>query len=185
MACLSLTSAPRRKGYRMAFPKRYEDQRPPSPAKERPASAHTQRPVAGSARSTDRYIVALLIVAAFSASYAYAQSARPSSAGASAQSASAPQNLNPQATVSGGVQKLYIDASSSFNPQTIFAKPGIPLKIQFGPGAGCTAAVQFPQFNIYKDLTQGGAEIDLGKLQPGQYQFACGMNMVFGLLVVK
>lgn len=53
--------------------------------------------------------------------------------------------------------------------------------------AGCRAlsAVQFPQFNIYKDLTQGGAEIDLGKLQPGQYQFACGMNMNFGLLVVR
>ena len=47
------------------------------------------------------------------------------------------------------------------------------------------AEVVFPEFGIFEDLTQGGVVITLPALEPGEYRFSCGMQMVFGTLVVE
>ena len=176
----------------MAFPKRYENA-PAKPARPKPAARAVAPPDEAAPRhsSSDQILIALLITAAFLGSYSYALSVRSGNgvqgtASDIASASPAPQgNLDPNAKLENGVQTVYVDAANGFNPQTVFAKPDIPLKIKFGQGQGCYGAVQFPQFNIYKDLSQGGAEVDLGKLKPGQYQYACGMNMAFGLVVVR
>ncbi len=175
----------------MAFPKRYQASKVPPPVQQRRESGDRPATV-----GSDRLIIGLLISAAFFASYAYAVSVHEQRVASSAASqdtvvgtaSAAPAsaaNLDPQAKLENGVQTVYVDAANGFNPQTIFAKPGTPVKIRFGEGRGCYSAVQFPQFNIYKDLTHGGAEVDLPALQPGQYQYSCGMQMAFGLLVVR
>lgn len=85
-----------------------------------------------------------------------------------------------------GVQRISVDVSNGyFDPTVIRASAGIPLELTFGEGSGCMAQVAFPEFDIVKDLTRGGAAVELPALEPGEYGFSCGMSMVFGSLVVE
>ncbi|MDZ4063183.1 MAG: cupredoxin domain-containing protein, partial [Coriobacteriia bacterium] len=89
-------------------------------------------------------------------------------------------------TVSNGVQRISVDVSGGFfDPTVIRAQAGVPLEIVFGEGSGCLAEVQFPQFGVLENLTRGGATVKLPSLDPGTYDFSCGMEMVFGTLVVE
>ena len=86
----------------------------------------------------------------------------------------------------GGVQVIDIDVSNNtFAPNIIFATAGTPIEFRISEGAGCMAEFSFPEFNVYADLTQGGAVVELPALDPGEYSFSCGMEMVFGTLVVQ
>ena len=90
------------------------------------------------------------------------------------------------ATLENGVQRIDVDVSESyFNPTIIDVAAGVPVEITFGEGSGCLAQVQFPDFDITEDLTQGGAVVSLPALQPGEYGFNCGMEMVFGTVVAR
>lgn len=89
------------------------------------------------------------------------------------------------AVIDGDVQRINVDVSAGyFDPTIIDIAAGVPTEITFGQGSGCLSEVQFPQFDIAQDLTNGGAVIKLPALDPGEYQFNCGMQMVFGTLVV-
>ena len=78
-------------------------------------------------------------------------------------SASAPwRRPGASASTAGGVQTLNVDTSS-----------------------GCLAQVQFPDFKIIEDLTSGPKTMELPALNAGEYSSMCGMNMVFGKLVVE
>lgn len=89
------------------------------------------------------------------------------------------------ATISDGVQRIDVDVSAGyFDPTVIELAAGVPTEITFSEGSGCLAAVRFPDFDIEKDLTGGGAVVSLPALDAGEYGFSCGMDMVFGKLVV-
>jgi plastocyanin len=90
------------------------------------------------------------------------------------------------ATVSGGVQKISVDLSKGYyNPSTIQLKAGIPAEITFGQSSGCTGVVQSQQLGFSEDLSGGAKTVKIAALQAGTYQFACGMGMVTGSIVVK
>ena len=90
------------------------------------------------------------------------------------------------AALEGDVQRISVDLSSgSYNPNTIKLKAGVPAEVTFGQGSGCTAQVQSQDLNFFEDLTSGPKTINLPALQPGEYQFSCGMQMVFGKFVVE
>jgi plastocyanin len=90
------------------------------------------------------------------------------------------------ATVAGGVQKISVDLSSgSYNPNTIQLKAGVPAEITFGQASGCTGVVQSQQLGFSEDLSSGPKTVKLAGLQAGTYQFACGMGMVTGTIVVQ
>lgn len=90
------------------------------------------------------------------------------------------------AVVEGDVQRLAVDVSKGyFDPTVIRVKAGVPTELEFGQGSGCLAEVMFPQFGIREDLTSGGALVSLPALDAGEYEFSCGMEMVFGTLVVE
>ena len=72
-----------------------------------------------------------------------------------------------------------------FDPNIIVAQAGTPITLNFGEGAGCMAEVQFADSPVFEDLTSGGATVELPALEPGEYGFSCGMEMVFGTLVVQ
>lgn len=72
-----------------------------------------------------------------------------------------------------------------YDPTVIKAKAGVPLEITFGQGQGCLAQVVFPDQGVREDLTQGGGVVKLPALKSGTYEFSCGMQMVFGQLVVE
>jgi hypothetical protein len=89
------------------------------------------------------------------------------------------------ATDEGGVQTIEVDVSDGFAPNVIRAKAGVPMEITFGQGSGCMAEVMSADLGFYEDLQSGPRTIALPALQAGQYGFSCGMEMVFGAIVVE
>lgn len=86
----------------------------------------------------------------------------------------------------GGVQKASIDLSTGrYNPSTIKLKAGVPAEITFGQSSGCTAQVQSQDLGFFEDLTSGPVTVKLPALKAGTYSFSCGMQMVFGSIVVE
>lgn len=90
------------------------------------------------------------------------------------------------ATVEGDVQKISVDLSKGYyDPNTIVLKAGVPAEITFGQSSGCTAQVQSQDLGFSEDLTSGPKTVRLPALAKGEYAFSCGMQMVFGKVVVR
>lgn len=87
-------------------------------------------------------------------------------------------------TSADGRQVIQVSSQGTFDPSAA-AKAGQPIRLEFGPGGGCTAAVKFDQLGIYEDLTDGGGTVDLPALDPGQYPLICQSDMVMGVLIVE
>jgi hypothetical protein len=137
-----------------------------------------------------RWRGAMLLVAASVVASAYLTGCQPSPgvpSGASTTESHIPQGApSGTATLEGGVQRIAVDVSKGyFDPTVIKAKAGLPIEITFGQGQGCLAQVQFPDQGVEQDLTQGGGVVKLPALEPGTYSFSCGMQMVFGELVIE
>jgi len=168
------------------------------------------QPEYGLAGRTKWVIVGVVVVLAFFAAYGFAAArggstpsgvaggsgdAGAACAGAGGAStgacggceSSAPQE-KPQAAavLENGVQRIDVDVSEGYyNPTIIDVAAGVPVEITFGQGSGCLAEVRFPDFDISEDLTQGGTVVKLPALDPGEYGFNCGMEMVFGTVVAR
>lgn len=90
------------------------------------------------------------------------------------------------AAVEGGVQKISVDLSKGYyDPTQIELKAGVPAEITFGQGSGCMAQVQSQELGFFEDLTGGPKTVKIPALKAGTYPFSCGMQMVFGAIVVK
>lgn len=90
------------------------------------------------------------------------------------------------AALDGGVQKISVDLSTgSYDPNVIKLKAGVPAEITFGQSSGCTAVVESSDLGFSEDLTRGPVTVKLPALDPGTYSFNCGMEMVFGSIVVE
>ncbi|HET6497771.1 MAG TPA: cupredoxin domain-containing protein [Coriobacteriia bacterium] len=95
------------------------------------------------------------------------------------------QAVEGRTVVEGDVQRISVDASVGYNPNVIRATAGVPLEITFSQGSGCMAQVFSRDLGFFEDLTTGPKTIQIPALQPGEYGFACGMEMVFGSIVVE
>lgn len=83
------------------------------------------------------------------------------------------------------VQRLTIGFGQyGYEPSSLTAKAGVPIKLTVARGEGCAAGFLIPSLNIAADNSGGPAVVDLGSLKPGTYRFSCGMEMVTGTLVV-
>jgi hypothetical protein len=89
------------------------------------------------------------------------------------------------AKLDGGVQKISVDVARTYNPNVIQLKAGVPAEITFSQSAGCTSIVQSSDLNFQEDLSSGPKTVKLPGLAAGTYNFACGMNMVSGTIVVQ
>lgn len=97
------------------------------------------------------------------------------------------ETIEGAAVVEGDVQRITVDASNGYNPNVIRLAAGIPAEITFGQGSGCMAQVLSKDFGFFEDLTSGPqtVRIEGSALQPGEYTFSCGMEMVFGTIIVE
>lgn len=94
--------------------------------------------------------------------------------------------LEGDAKVTGDVQKIDVDLSSgSYQPNVITLKSGVPAEITFGQSSGCTAQVVSSELGFSEDLTGGPRTVTIENPEPGEYTFSCGMEMVFGKIVVQ
>ena len=93
--------------------------------------------------------------------------------------------LEGAAVVEGDVQKIAVDVSTVYNPNVIKLKAGVPAEITFSQSQGCTQFVESPDLGFSEDLGAGPKTVKIADPQPGTYAFSCGMQMVFGQIVVE
>lgn len=91
-----------------------------------------------------------------------------------------------EAVVEGGVQRIGVDVTGGYYaPDTIVLRAGVPAEIEFSQSSGCTAQVMSRDLGFLEDLSSGPRTVRLPALEAGEYGFSCGMQMVFGKVVVE
>jgi hypothetical protein len=92
------------------------------------------------------------------------------------------------AVLAGGVQRLEVTVKGGYRPEVIRVRQGVPVELAFDrqESGDCTSRVVFPDFRASAALPawqRTTVRLDPG--QPGEFGFACGMNMIRGTLIVE
>jgi len=86
------------------------------------------------------------------------------------------------------VREIEVIVQGGYKPNRIEIIEGQHVQLRFlrKEAGGCTREVVFPALNIRKELPEGQpVVIHLPELEPGEYEFKCGMNMIKGKIVVR
>ena len=88
-----------------------------------------------------------------------------------------------------GIRSVAIEANKDgFDPKEIRGKPGEKLKLVFTrrqSGGECMAQLKTPEGKIVDLPLDKPYEIDVTVPKDGEVKFACGMEMVFGVIVAE
>ncbi len=92
-----------------------------------------------------------------------------------------------RAPLRDGVQEAVVEVKGGYNPAVIEAEAGMPLRLIFDrkEDGECSSHVVFSDFGV--DLALPAfrtTTLTLHPNEPGEYGFACGMNMLHGTLRV-
>ena len=92
-----------------------------------------------------------------------------------------------RAPLRDGVQEAVVEVKGGYSPAVIEAEAGVPLRLIFNrkEDGECSSHVVFSDFGV--DLALPAfrtTTLTLHPDQPGEYPFACGMNMLHGMLRV-
>ena len=90
--------------------------------------------------------------------------------------------------VEDGTQSATVVVKGGYSPSTIQAKADQPVRLVFDrqEEGDCSSHVVFKELGVDQALPAfQKTELDLGVLKPGEYPFACGMNMLHGVLKVS
>ena len=94
-----------------------------------------------------------------------------------------------EANISGtDNQEVTVTVNGGYTPNTVVLKQGVPAQIVFErkDPSGCFSHVVFPDFGVNEELPIGEKHpIDIDTSKPGEYNYACGMNMFHGKVVIK
>ncbi len=85
------------------------------------------------------------------------------------------------ARTESAVQTVDVRVKGGYAPNLIRATAGTPLRLRFDrqENSDCTARVVFPDFRVSKSLLPFRTiTVELTPTEPGEYGFACGMNML-------
>lgn len=85
-------------------------------------------------------------------------------------------------------QTATVVVKGGYSPATVVLKKGVPATINFDlkDSTACLSHVVFDQLGVDRDLTkQPQTKIEIPTDQAGDLDFACGMNMFHGKVVVK
>jgi hypothetical protein len=140
-------------------------------------------------------VIGLSVALPFSAS---AQGTVPSTPSASGQLSLPPalqqltQETRATATLKDGYQEVDLQVTPyGYEPNTILAKKGIPLRInaRADPDAGCGRDLAFPEFGINAVIPEDGVKtITLDLTKAGEFStlgFRCSMDMLRGKIMVE
>lgn len=87
-----------------------------------------------------------------------------------------------------GIQEVDVVVSGGYSPNLIEVREGVPLRITFDrrEAGECTSRVIFPEFGVNAALPAfKRTTVELLPDRSGEFEFACGMNMVHGTLMVE
>ncbi len=93
-----------------------------------------------------------------------------------------------EASVSDGVQTVSVTVNGGYSPNRVRVRAGMPVRLVFDrqESGDCTSRVVFPELGVSADLpAYARTAVDLLPSEAGEYGFACGMNMVHGVLLVE
>ena len=93
-----------------------------------------------------------------------------------------------RASLDNGVQEVDVVVKGGYSPDLIRVQQGVPLRLHFDrqEAGDCTSRVVFADFNASKSLPAfGQATLQFTPDKVGEFNFACGMNMIHGKLVVE
>lgn len=93
-----------------------------------------------------------------------------------------------QAQTNGNDQAATVVVKGGYSPETVVLKKGVPATVNFDlkDSTACLSHVVFDQLGVNEDLTkQPITQVKIPTDQAGEYNFACGMNMFHGKVVVK
>lgn len=93
-----------------------------------------------------------------------------------------------EAHVNNEGQTANVVVKGGYSPQTVVLKKGVPGKINFQmkDSTACLSHVVFDKLGVDKDLTKTPeTTVEIPTDKAGEYDFACGMNMFHGKVVVK
>ncbi|HBF74273.1 MAG TPA: copper-binding protein [Lactobacillus sp.] len=92
------------------------------------------------------------------------------------------------ADVTNDVQEIDVDVNGGYSPEKVVLKKGVPAVLNFTrwDPSTCLDRVVFPDFGINRELPKGEKQaIDIDTSKPGEFQWACGMDMFHGKLIIK
>jgi Cu+-exporting ATPase len=92
-----------------------------------------------------------------------------------------------QAQEREGIQQIDIIVKGGYSPSTIAVHAGAQVRLMFDrrESGECSSHVVFSDFGIDKTLPAfETTAVEFTPKEPGEYEFACGMNMLHGKLVV-
>lgn len=85
-------------------------------------------------------------------------------------------------------QEIDIEVNGGYSPETVVLKQGVPAILNFTrkDASSCLDRVVFSDFGINQELPRNQKEaITIDTTTPGEYQWACGMDMFHGKLIIK
>ena len=88
-----------------------------------------------------------------------------------------------RAEVADGVQEVTVTVKGGYSPDLIEVQPGVPVRLVFDrqESGECSSRVVFPDFKINQTLPANAqTAVQFLPEVPGEYTFACGMNMLHG-----
>ena len=88
-----------------------------------------------------------------------------------------------RAQVTDGVQEVTVTVKGGYSPDLIEVQSGLPVRLVFDrqESGECSSRVVFPDFRINQALPANSqTTVQFMAETPGEYTFACGMNMLHG-----
>lgn len=93
-----------------------------------------------------------------------------------------------KSTIVNDEQTATIVVNGGYSPSTVILKKGIPAQVNFDmhDSTACLSHVVFEQLGVNKDLTkQKITTINIPTDNAQTFNFACGMDMFHGKVIVK
>jgi plastocyanin domain-containing protein len=87
-----------------------------------------------------------------------------------------------------GVQQVTIEVEGGYSPSAVRVRRDAPVRLVFDRKEtnSCSEELVIGSLGVRKFLTPfEKTTVDLGPLEPGTYDFTCGMGMLHGRLVVE
>ncbi|MQS89212.1 cupredoxin domain-containing protein [Lactobacillus salsicarnum] len=85
-------------------------------------------------------------------------------------------------------QSIDVEVNGGYSPETVVLKKDVPAVLNFTrkDKSSCLDRVVFSDFGINRALPiNEKEEIKIDTSKPGEYQWACGMDMFHGKLIIK
>ncbi len=92
------------------------------------------------------------------------------------------------ADVTNDVQEIDVDVNGGYSPEKVVLKKGVPAVLNFTrrDPSTCLDRVVFPILVSTASYQRGEKQaIDIDTSKPGEFQWACGMDMFHGKLIIK